>query len=417
MKVEIYTNYSIGTVLSMIKNRSRNPEILYLNEVIQNYISDTKIRIWEAVQYLPDARPEVMKWIKQNVDSDIQYYVRCEYLDEPYNILKRKNGDWKRIADIGVTLSERASLKMMTDKEWMNILRNKAAKISQNPIMLLESHAHYDLDLYDGVRDELMDLLHDTGVAKCIIPAIEYGKIKRCMDLFDRSEYEWIYYAIGAHPKYIQKERRSWDETRWEEFRMLLHLSKCCAVGEIGLDYSSYEGFYDDDREFQKTMFAGLIHEANKAKLPVILHIRQSEANENGIADVHSDAIRILSENPIECGAILHCFGGNKELMERYMAVGVHYFGIGGRISYMQQELDEVIISMPESSIILETDSPYIRFSGDRLPNTSLTLYDVAKRIADMKGTTINQVVDAATENFKRLFQRIDYSHSSQSIS
>lgn len=402
--MEIYNNYSIGKVYSMLEYENRTPEILYLNDVITEYISETRKRVADALKQLPTGtRVDVMKWISQNVDDDIQYYVRCEYLNEPYSVLRKKNGLWKRIADIGVLVLEREPQKEIKDSEWLAALKRKAAKISENPIQVFESHAHYDLKQYNGIRNELMTLLHDTGVEKCIIPAIGLDDVKRCMELFDKSEYSWVYYSVGSHPKYIWKERELWDDIRWQDFRMMLNNPKCCAVGEIGLDYS-YESFCEEDREFQKKMFISFINEANKAKLPVILHIRPVEGAMNRIVDAHKDAIEILAENPIEYGAVLHCFGGDVTLMEQYMEVGVLYFGIGGRISYMMRELDDAVINMPDSSILLETDSPYIRFDGDRMPNTSLTLYDVAKRIAKMKGVAVKQITDEAAENFGRLF-------------
>lgn len=402
--MEIYNNYSIGKVYSMLEYENRTPEILYLNDVITEYISETRKRVADALKQLPTGtRVDVMKWISQNVDDDIQYYVRCEYLNEPYSVLRKKNGLWKRIADTGVLVLEREPQKEIKASEWLAALKRKAAKISENPIQVFESHAHYDLKQYNGIRNELMTLLHDTGVEKCIIPAIGLDDVKRCMELFDKSEYSWVYYAVGSHPKYIWKERELWDDIRWQDFRMMLNNPKCCAVGEIGLDYS-YESFCEEDREFQKKMFISFINEANKAKLPVILHIRPVEGAMNRIVDAHKDAIEILAENPIEYGAVLHCFGGDVTLMEQYMKVGVLYFGIGGRISYMMRELDDAVINMPDSSILLETDSPYIRFDGDRMPNTSLTLYDVAKRIAKMKGVAVKQITDEAAENFGRLF-------------
>lgn len=402
--MEIYNNYSIGKVYSMLEYENRTPEILYLNDVITEYISETRKRVADALKQLPTGtRADVMKWISQNVDADIQYYVRCEYLNEPYNVLRKKNGSWKRAADIGVIVLERESQKEVRDNEWMATLKRKAAEISENPLRVFESHAHYDLKQYNGIRNELMELLHDTGVEKCIIPAIEFDDVKKCMELFDKPECAWIYYAVGSHPKYIWKERELWDDIRWQDFRQMLKNSKCCAVGEIGLDYS-YESFCEADREFQKEMFNNFIEEANKAKLPIILHIRQAEGAMNRIVDAHKDAIEILSKNPIEYGAVLHCFGGDVTLMEQYMDVGVSYFGICGRISYMLRELDDAVINMPDRSILLETDSPYIRFQGDRMPNTSLTLYDVAERIARMKGVTVKQITEVAAENFSRLF-------------
>lgn len=163
----------------------------------------------------------------------------------------------------------------------------------------------------------------------------------------DKPEYAWIYYSVGSHPKYIWKEMNLWNDDRWQVFGTMLNNPKCCAVGEVGLDYS-YENFCEEDREFQKKMFVSFIKEANKAKLPVILHIRQAEGAINRIVDAHKDAIKILEENPIECGAVLHCFGGDKTLMEQYVKVGVSYFGIGGCISYMMGDLDNAVINMPD---------------------------------------------------------------------
>lgn len=70
----------------------------------------------------------------------------------------------------------------------------------------------------------------------------------------------------------------------------------------------------------------------------------------------------------------------------------------------MMRELEDAVIHMPNSSILLETDSPYIRINGNQMPITSLTLYDVVKQIATMKGTTVEQVADVVAENFGRLF-------------
>lgn len=406
--MEIYNNYSICKVYLMLECENRTPEILYLNNMITEYILDTRKRVTEALGQLPDGtRADVMKWIGQNVDSDIQYYVRCEYLNEPYSVLRKKNGSWKRVSDIGVAVLEREPQKAIRDSEWLAALKRKAAETLENSLQVFESHAHYDLKQYNGIRNELMPLLYQTGVKKCIIPAIEFGDVKKCMELFDEPEYSWVYYAVGSHPKYIWKERELWNDIRWQDFRRMLNNSKCCAVGEIGLDYS-YESFCEEDREFQKKMFISFIDEANMAKLPVILHIRPVEGAMNRIVDAHKDAIEILSENPIECGAVLHCFGGSKTLMEQYMKVGVSYFGIGGRISYMMRDLDEAVIEMPVRSIMLETDSPYIRLEGDKMPNTSLALYTVAERIASMKGMAVKKVAEVAAENFFRLFKRIE---------
>ena len=40
--------------------------------------------------------------------------------------------------------------------------------------------------------------------------------------LFDKPEYEWIYYAHGSHPKYLWKEVDEWNGDRWKEYEELL---------------------------------------------------------------------------------------------------------------------------------------------------------------------------------------------------
>ena len=71
--MEIYNNYSIGKVYSMLEYENRTPEILYLNDVITGYISETRKRVVGALKQLPTGtRTDVMKWISKNVDSDIQ---------------------------------------------------------------------------------------------------------------------------------------------------------------------------------------------------------------------------------------------------------------------------------------------------------------------------------------------------------
>ena len=68
-------------------------------------------------------------------------------------------------------------------------------------------------------------------------------------------------------------------------------------------------------------------------------------------------------------GAVYHCFCGDVETIKRYCDVGVKYFGIGGKIFY-ENELKETVRFMPEDSLVLETDAPYIR-----IPDMKVTKY------------------------------------------
>ena len=129
--------------------------------------------------------------------------------------------------------------------------------------------------------------------------------------LFDKPEYEWIYYAHGSHPKYLWKEVHEWNENRWKEYEELLSNQKCIAVGETGLDYS-YPEFEPTHWDVQKRYLERFVSYANKYHLPAILHIRsgikEESISDRGVVDADEDAISIFKVNPPEFGAVYHCF-------------------------------------------------------------------------------------------------------------
>ena len=60
---------------------------------------------------------------------------------------------------------------------------------------------------------------------------------------------------------------------------------------------------------------------------------------------------------------------------------------------------------MPLSSILLETDSPYLAPVPNRgKRNSSLNLPYVAQEIAQIKGITAEEVIETTNRNAKKLF-------------
>ena len=276
---------------------------------------------------------------------------------------------------------------------------------------IFDTHAHYFhrrfANMPDGMdREELLKRVYESNIRKCIVPAINYWTNMEMKRLFDKPEYEWIYYAHGSHPKYLWKEVHEWNDDRWKEYEELLSNQKCIAVGETGLDYS-YPEFGPTHRDVQKRYFEHFISYANKYHLPAILHIRSGIKEESipdrGVVDADEDAISIFKVNPPKFGAVYHCFCGDVETIKRYCDVGVKYFGIGGKIFY-EKELEETVRFMPEDSLVLETDAPYIRIPDVKGPNTSLSLWDIAERIAIVRGTTTEKIIELTTKNAERLF-------------
>lgn len=176
------------------------------------------------------------------------------------------------------------------------------------------------------------------------------------------------------------------------------------------MDYS-YSSFCLEHQELQKYFFEIFISYANKYQLPAILHIRSGVKEEFAYnrcnVDADRDAISILKKYPLEFDAVYHCFDGDIAKVKSYYDMGVKYFGIGGKIFY-EMELGEAVRFMPEESIVLETDAPYINLPERTGPNTSISLWNIAEKVASIRGTTKERIIDLTTKNSEKLFRIIE---------
>ena len=83
------------------------------------------------------------------------------------------------------------------------------------------------------------------------------------------------------------------------------------------------------------------------------------------------------------------------------------YLGIGGVLTFKNaRKLKEVVEYAPLSSLVLETDCPYLAptpFRGKR--NSSLYLPYVVEAIAELKGISAEQVIEQTEKNARDLYQ------------
>ena len=96
---------------------------------------------------------------------------------------------------------------------------------------------------------------------------------------------------------------------------------------------------------------------------------------------------------------IIHCFSGSKEIAKEFIKYG-YKLGIGGVLTFKNSKLYEVINEFDLSNFVLETDSPYLSpepFRGKQ--NKPSNFYFVAKRISEIKGISIDEVINKTSEN------------------
>ena len=172
----------------------------------------------------------------------------------------------------------------------------------------------------------------------------------------------------------------------------MCHDPKVVAVGEIGLDYH-----WDvEPREVQQKWFIRQLDLARKVGLPVNIHSR----------DASEDTFRIIKEHASDLTGIIHCFSGSKELAAEYVKLG-YYIGVGGVVTFKNgKKLKSVVEAIPLTSIVLETDCPYLAPEPNRgKRNESAYIQYVAEEIARLKGISVEEVLTQTEINAKQVYQ------------
>ena len=252
-------------------------------------------------------------------------------------------------------------------------------KLCEN--LIIDTHAHYDDEKFDGVRDELLRELHKNGVDKIITCAVDGISAEKTLRLAEN--YDFIYAAVGIHPENLE------SKTTVDEIRRLASHKKCVAIGEIGLDYY----WTDDNKDLQKEVFESQVILANELDLPVIVHDREA----------HSDTLEILKKHKPK--GVLHCFSGSREMAQEIIKLGM-YIGIGGVVTFKNaRKMPEVINAVPIDRLLLETDCPYLApepYRGKLCHSGYITL--TAQKIAEILGRTRDDIFCRTRENAKKLF-------------
>lgn len=250
---------------------------------------------------------------------------------------------------------------------------------------IFDSHAHYDDERYDDIRDELIKELEDNGVTHIVNCGASYKGLKDSLSLSEK--YPLIYAAIGIHPS----DALDYTEEVESEMKTLLKKEKVVAVGEIGLDYYWEE---NPSKEIQMEVLNKQYDLAREFNKPVILHVR----------DAYGDMMDFLRKNN-DVKAVLHSFSGSPEIAEEAIKLG-YYIGVGGVLTFKNaKKLPEIIKEIPLERILTETDAPYLTAVPHRgKTNRSDYISYVIERIAQIKEIPLDYAIDVLHKNSMEFF-------------
>jgi len=199
--------------------------------------------------------------------------------------------------------------------------------------------------------------------------------------------YRTIAVSAGMHPMADET-----DDFSIEYLTELASDDKVVAIGETGLDYYYHKG----DPQWQQERFRAHIQVANQLNKPVIIHTR----------DAGDDTLKILhQENAEQCGGVIHCFTETQAFADQAIEMGL-MISISGIVTFRNADaLREIVKSIPDDHLLIETDSPYLApmlYRGKQ--NQPAYVQYVAKTLADLRDTSVEHIAEVTRNNFYQLF-------------
>ena len=302
---------------------------------------------------------------------------------------------------------------------------------------LVDTHCHLDDAKFDEDRAAVIERARAAGVERMVAIGTGHGPPDLAVAVRLAEQHAFMYATVGIHPHDASKA----TEESFANLKELLAHPKVVAMGEIGLDYH-----YDfSPRDVQRSVFARQLAIAAEAGKPIVIHTREAwddtmsmlrdfgaagtslgGAGCQPAADCQSaqgggllrGGRRVGPAPPakrsepggspvLPFGGILHCFTGDETQAREAVELGFH-LAFGGVLTFPSAEsVRQAARITPEDRLLLETDSPYLAplpHRGKR--NEPAFVAEVARRMAELRGCSIEQIEAATTRNFEQVCLR-----------
>ncbi len=315
--------------------------------------------------------------------------------------------------------------------------------------MLIDTHCHLDWDSYQEDFASVIVKNSEAGIGKIVTIGVDENTNEKTRSIVAKNEN--VYRCIGYHPELVVRE--GFNQDTIQRLMAILEdeliIAKTVGVGECGLDYYCFvrpenevqrtpreiEGL----KELQKDLFERQILFALKNGLPLSLHVRDEKSEE-----AYSDVLEILSEylaegkdyssqeysfsiaslekSYLEGGndsvralptaldqkkvpGVLHCVSGPSDYIKACIQMGF-FVSFAGNLTYKNAvNIQNIARMVPLEKIVLETDGPFLSpvpYRGKR--NESSFMVETAKKLAELKGVTLEEIEKVTTENAQVLF-------------
>ncbi len=241
--------------------------------------------------------------------------------------------------------------------------------------------------------EEVIQAARSTGVQRIIVTGTDLEESNKALRLASRFP-EMLSCTAGVHPHHADEVAGS--STWLEELKCLADSGQVCALGETGLDH--HRNFAS--RENQRRVFGMQLDLAEELQKPVFVHERDTAGEVAEMLESRKSSIR---------GAVVHCFTGTLEDLQRYLDAGF-MIGITGWVCDERRgaPVQALVKEIPDDRLMIETDAPYLTPRNMPRPyprrNVPSNLVWVLRKLAELRKQDEEGLAEITANNARRFF-------------
>lgn len=252
-------------------------------------------------------------------------------------------------------------------------------------MQLVDSHCHLNFPDFEDRIPDILQNAADNQIDHLLCIATSWENREAVLALAQK--HAPISASVGIHPT-----TEGGYEPSVAELLEAADAPEIVAIGETGLDYFRSTG----DLTWQHERFHRHIEVARQCQKPLIIHTRAAAADT-------MDTLR--NHKADEAGGVMHCFAEDWAVAEEALDIGF-YISFSGIVTFKSAKaVQEVAMKAPLDRILVETDAPYLAPVPHRgKTNEPAFVRHTAEFVAQLRGIPLEELAEATTHNFFRLF-------------
>ena len=257
--------------------------------------------------------------------------------------------------------------------------------------MIIDSHCHLNHVKSKLSLDDVITNAKNNSINVILNISTKKSEFDEIIEISET--YPEVYFTLGIHPH----EAGEMNKDVAMNIKKHANNNKFIGIGETGLDF-----FYNhEDKKTQMNAFESQIEIAQDLSLPITVHMRDAE----------KETLEVITKKAKEkdLNGVIHCFTGSKKFSEEMIDLGF-YISASGIITFKKsEELRSIFKDIPGTKLLVETDSPYLSPEPLRgKVNQPANLVHTINKLAEIRKSTEEQIINMTNTNFHNLFKRID---------